>query len=300
MSLIRSSRSAPAWWIVQANSICFSVRFPSAFSASSFARMSSELSGVRSSWLMFARNSLLYFDESASCSARSCSAVRASSISRFLISMRRFCSSSSCAFSSSSSFVCWSSSCCVCSSSSDALSVCACCSSSTFARFSSSCCDCSSSERSCSSSVRRLRLAEQLLRPHRRLDRVDDDADRLAELVEEAALHLAERLERRELDHRHHLVLEEHRHDDDVLRRRLAEAGGDLHVVLRRLADQDRLLLERRLADERLAELVAVRHLLARLVAVARDQLQRAARLVAPPRGRTRRSRRRRAASART
>ena len=236
MSLIRPSRSAPAWWIVDANSICFSVRFPSVFSASSFARMSSELSGVRSSWLMFARNSLLYFDESASCSARSCSAVRASSISRFLISMRRFCSSSSCAFSSSSSFVCWSSSCCVCSSSSDALSVCACCSSSTFARFSSSCCDCSSSERSCSSSVRRLRLAQQLLRPHRRLDRVDDDADRLAELVEEAALHLAERLERRELDHRHHLVLEEHRHDDDVPRRRLAEPRRDLDVVLRRLA----------------------------------------------------------------
>ena len=39
------------------------------FSESSFARMSSELSGVRSSWLMFARNSLLYFEESASCSA---------------------------------------------------------------------------------------------------------------------------------------------------------------------------------------------------------------------------------------
>ena len=147
------SRSDPAWWIVCANSICFDVRFFSVFSTSSRARMSSELSGVRSSWLMFARNSLLYRDESASCSARSWSAVRASSISRFLISMRRFCSDSSCALSSSSSFVCCSSSCCDWSSSSDAFSVCACCSSSVFARFSSSCCDCSSSERFCSSVV---------------------------------------------------------------------------------------------------------------------------------------------------
>ena len=111
------------------------------------------MSGVRSSCDMFARNSLLYFDESASCSALSSIAERASSISRFLISMRAFCSSSSCAFSSSSSFVCCSSSCCCWSSSSDVFSDAACISSSVFERLSSSCCDCSSSERSCRSSV---------------------------------------------------------------------------------------------------------------------------------------------------
>ena len=314
MSLIRPSRSAPAWWIVEANSICFSLRFPSVLSASSFARMSSELSGVRSSWLMLARNSLLYFDESASCSARSCSAgsrqldlavldldavVLLLELLRLLLEL----------------FV-------------RLLQL-------LLLRLQQLLGRLERLRLLLELDVRALqllllglqllrallelereglRLAEQLLRAHRRLDRVDDDADRLAELVEEAALHLAERLERRELDHRHHLVLEEHRHDDDVLRRRLAEAGGDLHVVLRRLADQDRLPLERRLADERLAELVAVRDLLARLVAVARDQLER--RLLppepdlrscrlrrlagAPARGRTRRSRRRRAASAPT
>ena len=57
MSLIRSSRSEPAVWIVRANSICRSVRLPSGLSPSSFARMRRELSGVRSSCDMLARNS---------------------------------------------------------------------------------------------------------------------------------------------------------------------------------------------------------------------------------------------------
>ena len=65
----------PAWWIVRANSICLSVRLRSGLSDSSLERMSSELSGVRSSWLMFARNSLLYFEVSASSRACSSSAL---------------------------------------------------------------------------------------------------------------------------------------------------------------------------------------------------------------------------------
>ena len=154
MSLISPSSSAPALWIVFANSICLSVRLPSGLSPSSFARISSELSGVRSSCDMFARNSDLYRDESASCSAFSSSAFRASSISAFLISIRWFCSSSCCERSSSSSFVCCSSSCCVCSSSSDARSVAVCASSSAFERRSSSCCACSSSDWLCRSCVR--------------------------------------------------------------------------------------------------------------------------------------------------
>ena len=106
------------------------------------------------------------------------------------------------------------------------------------------------------------------------LDRVQHDADRLRELLEEGLLDLGERRERRELDHRHHLLLEEDGEDDDVRRRGLAEARGDLDVVLGRLRDQDRLLLERRLPDERLADLEAVRERLALLVAVRRDQAQ--------------------------
>ena len=116
MSLIRLSRSEPAEWIVRANSVCFSLRLPCGLSASSLDRISSELSGVRSSWLMLARNSDLYFEVSASCSAFSSTARRAMSISKFFASTCFFSFSSSCAFSCSSSLVACSSSCLVVSS----------------------------------------------------------------------------------------------------------------------------------------------------------------------------------------
>ena len=48
---MRLRRSEPAELIVRANSTCFSLRLPCALSASSLDRISSELSGVRSSWL---------------------------------------------------------------------------------------------------------------------------------------------------------------------------------------------------------------------------------------------------------
>ncbi len=79
--------------------------------------MSSELSGVRSSCDMLARNCDLYFEVSASCSAFSSTSCLASSTSRFFLSTSSFCRVSWRAFSSSSSLVCCSSSCCVCSSS---------------------------------------------------------------------------------------------------------------------------------------------------------------------------------------
>ena len=57
MSLIRFRRSVPAPWMVRANSICLGTRLPSGLSASCWPRIRIELSGVRSSWLMLARNS---------------------------------------------------------------------------------------------------------------------------------------------------------------------------------------------------------------------------------------------------
>ena len=95
-------------------------------------------------------------------------------------------------------------------------------------------------------------------------------------------MRLAERLERRELDHRHHLSLEQRRQHEDVVRRRFAEARADADVVLGRLGEQDRRLLERGLADEPLAELEAVRDGLALLVRVARDEPQLDARRSSP------------------
>ncbi len=116
--------------------------------------MSRLFNGVLSSWLMFARNSLLYLDESASCAAFSSTARRASSTSLFFCSTALFCSTSSDAFSSSSSLTCCSSSCCSRSISSEDLRVCACCSSSWLDLFSSFCCRCSSLDCSFSSSAR--------------------------------------------------------------------------------------------------------------------------------------------------
>ena len=105
MSSIRCSSSDADAWMVLANSVCFAVRFESRLSASSRDSNSSELSGVRSSWLMFARNSDLYWLASASCCAFSSTPRRAASISMFLSSTLRFCSESCSAFSSSSALV---------------------------------------------------------------------------------------------------------------------------------------------------------------------------------------------------
>ncbi len=116
MSLISWSRSEPAEWMMPAYSTCFGVRLREGFWASSWARMSRLLSGVRSSWLMLARNSDLYLEASDNCWARVSSSCRACSICRFFASMSRFCSASSEAFSSSSALDCCSSSCRACNS----------------------------------------------------------------------------------------------------------------------------------------------------------------------------------------
>lgn len=67
------SRSEPERWIVVANWTSWSLRWPSGLSESSRARMSRELSGVRSSCDMFARNSDLYCEEVANRAAFSSS-----------------------------------------------------------------------------------------------------------------------------------------------------------------------------------------------------------------------------------
>ena len=67
----------------------------------------------------------------------------------------------------------------------------------------------------------------------------------------------------------------------DVPRRRLAEARRDRHVVLGDLGDDDRLLLERRLTNEPLAEREPVRDALAARVAVGGEELQHRPLLVA-------------------
>ena len=139
MSLISPRRSTPASWMSAANSTCLSVRLPWVFSASSFERISRLFSGVRSSWLMLARNSDLYLEVSASCSAFS-SRARLALLDLAVLGFHLLVlDESRCAFSSSSALVCCSSSCLVRSSSSDWRSEAACCSSRSLVFFSSSC-----------------------------------------------------------------------------------------------------------------------------------------------------------------
>ena len=78
-----------------------------------------------------------------------------------------------------------------------------------------------------------LRLLEQALGLHRRFDRVQHDADRVGELLEERHLQRRERRHRRQLDDRLDLVLEQHRQHDDVLRQRLEQRRADRHHVRR-------------------------------------------------------------------
>ena len=191
------SRSEPALWIVRANSICLrgQVLRPE-LSASSRDSSSSELSGVRSSWLMLARNSDLYCATPGRAAAPSPPGRgRASSISRFLVSMLPFCSDSSSAFSSSSALV-----------------------------------RCSSADCSCSSCASRWRLGQQLLGTPVGLDGVERDADgrdEPARGTSGAARRTA--VTTGELDHAEHSPSKSTgQHDQIGRRRRRPDARADL------------------------------------------------------------------------
>jgi len=117
-----------------------------------------------------------------------------------------------------------------------------------------------------------LRLLQQRLGALRRLDRVDDDADRVGQLIEEGELNIIEGFEGGQFQHGAHLAFEENRHDDDVHGRRLAETTGDLHVVVRGLRKGDALFFEHALPDQTLARLEAVGQALAFFVGVSADE----------------------------
>ena len=108
-------------------------------------------------------------------------------------------------------------------------------------------------------------MLEQIFRERVRLDRVQDDADAFRQLIEERLMRRVESLERRELHHRFDLAFEEDRQHNDVVRRRFAEPGADLHIIVRHVREEDALFLQRGLADQAFAELEAiVRRLCAR------------------------------------
>ena len=121
-----------------------------------------------------------------------------------------------------------------------------------------------------------LRLLQQVLGPHRRFDGVEDDADRLGELLEEREVRRGERLQRRQLDDRFGLPFEQHRQHHDVLGARATEARRDARVARRDFREQNSLLLERALTDQPFADLDAARLVVADSVAGEQQQRRRA------------------------
>ena len=99
-----------------------------------------------------------------------------------------------------------------------------------------------------------LRLLEQAFGLHGGFDRVQHDADRGGELLEEGDLQLGEVAERGELDHRLDLALEQHRQHDDALGRRLEQARADRMDRRRHVGDQDLAAVGGALADQALAD----------------------------------------------
>ena len=68
-----------------------------------------------------------------------------------------------------------------------------------------------------------LRLLQQAFGLHRRLDRVEHDADAGGQLLEEGEVRGRELVQRGQAEHRLDLALEDHREDDDVARQRVEE-----------------------------------------------------------------------------
>ena len=99
-----------------------------------------------------------------------------------------------------------------------------------------------------------LRLGQQLFGPRRRGDGVHDHADAFGELVQERQVGLAEAIERRQLDDRFDVALEQHRQHHDVERWRRAQAGADVDVVTRDFAEQNAALFVGALADQSFAQ----------------------------------------------
>ena len=120
-----------------------------------------------------------------------------------------------------------------------------------------------------------LRLLEQAFGLHRRLDRVQHDADAGGQLLEEGEVRGRELVQRGQAEHRLDLALEDHREDDDVARQRGEEDPADRHGVRRHVGDQHALPVARDLADEAFAELHPLRIAVLGGVGVAGQHLER-------------------------
>ena len=119
----------------------------------------------------------------------------------------------------------------------------------------------------------RLRLLEQIFRSGVGFDGVQHDADGFHQLIQKGLVRRAELFKGRQFHDRLDLAFEEHRQHDDVGGLRLAQAGGDLNVILRRVGDQDALLFQRRLPDQAFAKRKLVADVLAIPESITGQQL---------------------------
>ena len=105
----------------------------------------------------------------------------------------------------------------------------------------------------------RLRLLEQVLRAHVGFDRVEHDADRFGELIEERLVRRVERSNEASSSTAFTWPSKTTGSTMMFCGAALAQAGGDADVVRRHIGEQDLLLLQGALADQALAqaELVA-------------------------------------------
>ncbi len=94
------------------------------------------------------------------------------------------------------------------------------------------------------------------------------------QLVEEALVGLAELAERSEFDDRLHVIFEQRRQDVDVGRLGMAEPRADADEVRRRILEQDRPLVRRRLSDQSFAQAELLLQLVCTVGAIARGELE--------------------------
>ena len=104
-----------------------------------------------------------------------------------------------------------------------------------------------------------LRLREQRLRLHRRLDAVEHDADAGGELLEEGQVRGIEIVQRRQRDHGLDLVLEDDREDQEAARHRVEQHRADADGIGGNIGHVNAPLLDRALPDEAFAEVEARR-----------------------------------------
>src|SRR5439155_11886145 len=99
-----------------------------------------------------------------------------------------------------------------------------------------------------------LRLLEKALRLHGGLDSVEYDSDTGGQLLEKRRVQRGEIAQRRQLDHRLHLVLEEHGEHDDAPWHGLEQSGADRDGRRRQVRDQTAGSVDGALPDQTLAE----------------------------------------------